>query len=607
MKWRTTGLLVALAVVMFAFIWLVERRVPGRGDARGPQRLFTFKAADVTNIQLRLTNQLLLRVERTNATAPWNLSLPIAYPAQPYAIEGLLQSLETLAARVSITADELAARQKSIAEFGLDVPAATLTLQHGGLRTEILFGAKTPVGDQVYLQVQSAPGLYLVNAELFDRLPRSSTDWRDTSLFSAAGFSFDRIEVRAPSRSFAVVIDPTNKVFLLTKPTPARADRAKVDALLRTIVAGRVVQFITDSRSVDLEPYGLQTPEAELVFGLGTNDGLAVQFGKSPTNDPTVVYARRQSHTNIVLVPRPLLEALQIAPTELRDRHLVALPNGQVDQIEIIGTENFTVRRQTNDTWLVGEPPMQADRGLMRDWINLLGKLEGTIEKDVVTDFASYGLAKPFRQYLLKANTTNAAGLATNRLLGQIDIGTVRDEKAFARRTDEQSVYSIGIVDFERLPGAAWQLRDRRVFAFTTNQVSRVTLRHRGYARTLLRNGPADWSLAPGSQGIINPLAIEETIFKLGELRAAVWTARGDQARSFLGFSDSGHKITIDLKNGDKPNPLTLEFGTFAPSKFPYAQATLDGQSWIFEFPLGLYIQVLRDLSNPPPPADRVL
>jgi hypothetical protein len=45
---------------------------------------------------------------------------------------------------------------------------------------------------------------------------------------------------------------------------------------------------------------------------------------------------------------------------------------------------------------------------------------------------------------------------------------------------------------------------------------------------------------------------------------------------------------------------LSLEFGGKAPSQFPYALATLDGQSWVFEFPLQLYFFVVRDLSNPP-------
>jgi hypothetical protein len=33
---------------------------------------------------------------------------------------------------------------------------------------------------------------------------------------------------------------------------------------------------------------------------------------------------------------------------------------------------------------------------------------------------------------------------------------------------------------------------------------------------------------------------------------------------------------------------------------YPYAMTAVDGQNWIFEFPLQLYLELLRDLSNPP-------
>jgi hypothetical protein len=249
------------------------------------------------------------------------------------------------------------------------------------------------------------------------------------------------------------------------------------------------------------------------------------------------------------------------------------------------------------------EPQATAvDPDLMGDWLKLLARLEGNVEKDVVTDFASYGLAPPAHQFLVKSTITNAAGVVTNRLVAQLDIGARQADKIFARRPDESfTVYSINPADFELLPYAAWQLRDRRVWSFTSNQVSRVTVRHNGYARQLVRSANGEWSLSPGSQGVIkNTFALEETIYRLGELRAVVWVARGDENRARYGFTGDGLKLTIELKTADKPRSLSLEFGGKAPSQHLYALTTLDGQSWIFEFPVPLFLEVLRDLGNPP-------
>jgi len=296
----------------------------------------------------------------------------------------------------------------------------------------------------------------------------------------------DRFEVRSQGRLFAVQL--TNGQFILTKPTPARADKAKVIALLRKVQEEPVKAFVAEDVRSELDQFGLQPPETELVFGKGTNDLVVVQFGKSPSND--VVYARRMLNNNVVLVSRSVVEAVQLPATELRDRHLLAFDPATVDTLEISGEEHFNLRRQGGSTWLVSEPqPTLADSDLVRECLNLLTTVEGDVEKDVVTDFGMYGLAQPIRQYVLKTTTTNSAQITTNIVLSQLDVGGRREGKVFARGP-ESTVYSVEPRFIDRLPAAAWQLRDRRVWSFSTNQVIRLTIGHKGNVRQLLR-GPS--------------------------------------------------------------------------------------------------------------------
>jgi hypothetical protein len=205
MKWRTTWMLVGTAAVLFAFIVLVERRLrPTYAEGAPPARLFSFKAAEVTNIILRVTNQLSLRADRDPAGNSWSLTLPIVYPAQTPAIEWLIQAIEGLAPTTYITPQELVSGRQSLADFGLDVPGTTIALVHGGKRSELAFGSKTTLGDEVYMQLPDRPGVFLVPAELSDRLPRNFNDWRDSMLFNSGRFEFTRLEVRAPGRGFVL-------------------------------------------------------------------------------------------------------------------------------------------------------------------------------------------------------------------------------------------------------------------------------------------------------------------------------------------------------------------------------------------------------------------
>ena len=85
-------------------------------------------------------------------------------------------------------------------------------------------------------------------------------------------------------------------------------------------------------------------------------------------------------------------------------------------------------------------------------------------------------------------------------------------------------------------------MRERRIWNFSTNDVARATIRQQGRVRQIVRNGPHNWSLAAGSQGVINDLAVEETVSGLCQLTAVAWVARGDQNRARYGFTDNGHR-----------------------------------------------------------------
>jgi hypothetical protein len=330
-----------------------------------------------------------------------------------------------------------------------------------------------------------------------------------------------------------------------------------------------------------------------------------VQFGKSPPNDPSLVYARRMLQTNIVLVPRAILDTLPASASDLRDRRLVTCDLAAVDSIEVPGTNGFTVRRQTNGTWITSETqPRVADPEAMHDWLMLLSSLEGTVESDVVTDFRTlYNLASPPRQYLLKASVTNAAGSVSNRVLAELDLGAVQGDKVFARRPDEASVYSLPLTNVMRLPKAPWQLRDRRVWSFTTNQLSRLIVVDRGRTNMLQRGPNHQWSIAAGSNLIINDIVqfsyvLDELMYRLGDLHAESWLAQGDESRAAFGFDTAERSVTFELKNSDKPRVLTLELTT-SPGSRLYALAAVEGQTWIFEISEATFWWLMSRLFSP--------
>ena len=78
------------------------------------------------------------------------------------------------------------------------------------------------------------------------------------------------------------------------------------------------------------------------------------------------------------------------------------------------------------------------------------------------------------------------------------------------------------------------------------------------------------------------------------QVSAVDWVDCGDGGRARCGFRADGHQVVVELKNGTEAR---LDFGGTAPSQNIYAAVTLEGKTWIFEFPWILYRDVALYLS----------
>ena len=594
MSSRHTWFWLLLALGLFCFIFFYQRHVRNFVPIPAPV-LAGVHASKVTRVQVRPLDQLEIRAERTNGS--WTLTAPIEYPAQSVSVENLLSVLDHMVPAARITSAELKNRPKADLEYGFSKAQASIILFQGEDRlAHLLIGSRTAPGDQVFVQVVGVEAVFVVDADLLGYVPKSANDWRDTTLLSLKPLAFDRIMVTNSGKYFELRRTDTNALWRMVWPIQTRADHSRIEESFERLQGVRVRQFVSDNPK-DLEAFGLQPPELELVFAQGTNVLSHLQFGKSLTNDNQQVFARCMGKAAVVTVSRDLLDPWRASVNEFRDPHLAALV-GAVNQVEIRGFNSFQLAFQTNQTWRIQPQNWPADSDSVSRLLPAIGSLRVVqFVKDVVTDqdLPAYGLATPSREFILRSVVPSTNGLATN-ILAEIQFGTNYQDKVYARRADESFVYAVKLEDFLSLPDAPWQMRDRKIWNLSENDIARIVIRQDGKIRQINRNGPHDWTLAPGSQGIIDDLAIEETARGLSQLSAAEWIAVGHEFRPAYGFATNGWSITLELKNGEK---TTVEFGKESPTLFPYAGVTLDNQWWIFKFPLLLFRDVQRYISIP--------
>jgi hypothetical protein len=596
MNWKSTGILLAAAAVVFAFIWLVD--LPLRRERlRQASRVIlpAFNPASVNSVEIKPRGAAEIHARRTDPTNElWQMTQPITYPAQGAPILALLDALAGLQWQERISTEELKDQPDAQEKFGFTQPQCEVSLHGSGAPHPILIGQSSALGDQVFLEVVGNPAIYLVSAAWLQFLPSDKDQWRDLSLLNPARLPYRSIQVRSPGRGFELERDATNHLWWMKKPVTARADSARINELLQRLQEVRVRQFVSDDPRTDLELYGLQTspqtPDLDLSFWRGSNLTAQLQVGASPSNQPGLAYARRRDPGNVVVIDREALRPWQGAYTNFLDYHFISLSPDSIGAIAVQGEGSFAVQKQTNGQWLVRSgTTFPADAGLMRDWLASFTNIQTQIEKTVATDVADYGLTHPLLQYTLQAD--GGAGGPSNTVIARIEFGAGKNGRIFERRPDESFVNLISPDDFDRLPRAAWQLRDRRIWSFDSSNVLSLTVHQLGATRKYLRDPEGEWTFAPGYHGPpgVNWPSLEEGVHRLGQLSAVYWSGvGGDQGRDF-GFASMDFGLTLEVKRGGTTETCSIEFGGRSPYSYPYASVVRDGQRLIFEFPADLY------------------
>lgn len=589
------GLAAGLALYTFLFEW---SHAPAGGSTRSKNRLGDFNVRDVQSVEFfQHTN----RLKAVREGEGWKITHPIDYPAQNIAIEALIHACARLESLNTIDSADV---RGGLVDFGLAPAKSVIRLQGPHQPFEIQLGNSTLLGKRMYASLSTAKSVHVIADDLQMFLPRSVNDWRSHYLFpeDAQLAAIDRITMRNGNRTMELSKNSTNSNWQVTAPLPVkRADKTKILQFLQQMRQWQVADFVAEP-AAGLFPLGLQNPPIELTIARGTNWMATMAFGTSPTNQPDVVFARRAVSGDLYKVSRDWMDSLQQPVWEFCDRRLVdPIAPSQLHSLEVRSGNSFTLARSPDGTWRFSRPELAvADTELVEDFLKQLRQIEAVeLAKEVVTDYKDFGLDPPGSSYLLWEKPATAD--TTNRLRARIDFGNMLGDGIYARRHDESSVYLLPLGDVRRLPDAHYQLRERRIWDFNSTNVTGVTVKQALKQRRYQRNERGTWTTEKGVFNEVENTAFEETLLRLGQVRAELWTASGADKLALYGFLDAPHSITLEMTLGGKSVSRTLQFGRRSAYQRPYATVNeVNAPPVIFEFPKAFYEDfILRHLVAP--------
>ena len=245
-----------------------------------------FDRDKVDHVEITADNKTL---DLEKSGGDWKIVKPVQALSDSTATDGLIGKLQSAQMKSIVSENPSAADLK---KYGLDKPAATVTLGLGSAKASLLVGGKSGDGS-LYAKDASKPLVMTLDATLLDDFKKGADDYRKKDLFAFRAYDANRIEITRGGQRMAFDKVKGAKPEDEDKwqragsggAKPVDADKEKMSVLLAKLESIRAASFVDSTAKT-----GLDSPVMTVYakFDDGKKEER-VTFGKSGTD----VYASR--------------------------------------------------------------------------------------------------------------------------------------------------------------------------------------------------------------------------------------------------------------------------------------------------------------------------
>jgi hypothetical protein len=567
MKAFRSLILLLLVLGLGAYIYWVDAErasTPEREEAR--RRAFSIDLNRLDSLHIR-RREYSLGIHREGDE--WLLSSPAGVLANQATVRQTLSRLQALSRGELITPGDMRERGQTLADFGLAVPVAVLTLEDGRGRREYRIGNPNPLGNALYVKEASSQNVMLISSDLMEILPARADAFRDRRILNQSPNAVRGLSLHSPGR--LVRLEIQGDQWVLNEPFRFPARQERVATMLEQLAAGRIERFLLPEE-ISGEPFDR---EGELVilrmhFAGGT-PALELEIGNRVPGDPQARYARFAGQEGVFVVSEGVRS---LALTEL-----LAIQKLEILPVAPALISGFTVRL-----------PAESDP------IRLVRGEEGWSVRSPFTARAASDIAERVLEVWTAAVVEERHPLdQAEELLYTFEVALARGAKpvptTFEVFTDERNPAAVwvrpgGLDELWRIfpdtlryvPSNPLAYVSREMLRFPSADVIRIRLRTPDGDVTLTREDAASAWSAGEENPEVNAEQVDRLLTVFGNLQAARLLERGSVNPAEWDLEEPAIRLSLGL-GGDRPGSRTLRI---APHEEWGLVGMVQGQDVIF-------------------------
>jgi hypothetical protein len=550
MRWQTTAILALLLALLGGFYYVYEIRLgPGREEAAARKgRVFSADTKAVTAVVIKRPDDS-VRLQREGEA--WQLLEPVKARGSRTAVDELLANVMTAKIDREIDPDP-----KSLADFGLDKPAADLTLTLADGKTlGLQLGAKNPTGVWVYARERDKPAVFVLGESVLRDATRPAADFRDRTILAFDSKDVTGFEIVLPDETLAVEGAPN--AWRITRPVALRADNETVREFLDKLTGQKVREFVAEAPA-RRDAYGLERPVRVTIHSGRDKDRVSrtLLLGKV---DPAKkgVYAMRAGEPSVMLIPEDVYTQVPKNVGVLRNKTLVEIDRDKVARLEIESPKGtVTVAREDGQWKIVAPEALPADQVEVGAVLTRLHDLraQGFLGEDA----AAVSRFLPTPQ--VRVAVIDQAGATTTVVLAPSRETRGGAPSAYAAVAGKGPVMLVEARLLSDLARSANDLRDRRLLgSLEPRDVKRVRLQAGGQTMVLERKGDTEWRVLEPAKGAANGSKVDDLLFTLRALRWKDIVAPDGHEPARYGLD--APSLEVVLYRGDGGEIATVQVG----------------------------------------------